>query len=413
MLRIIFTVFLSILILALAIASIFVDIAPDSSSNIKVRQIQTEKEDETFQQSDKIRVPVPASPESQQDEQVEPSSLAPPQSLPSVLVPLPIAMWKRLVDNYYSELEIFLIDEKIKTIIKTPVLGLTTSSQLIEINKQVSLIQLNGQRPVSFNESTDAVKYVYAFHDLVYEYFTDKIGDEVQNVEDIRNIWQTKRAQIRDFLIVLRLHHKGKIGFLDSHLSHSIFHGGQSWKNFDCDLEADWSKWDGAQHQYILQSPDVIEINKLWNELHKIDFNINENKFLLIAINRFMISYEKENPEDKILDLMICLESLLQGEQGELRFRLSIRTALFLETDKSKRNRIYKIVKKGYDVRSDIAHGGDASVVKIDEQEITLEQLVIEIEEYVRRSIKEFIKQLNDNKNRGTIIRKLDDSILL
>jgi len=318
-----------------------------------------------------------------------------------------------IIDDYYSELEIFLIDEKIKTIIKTPVLGLITSSQLIEINKQVSLIQLKGQRPVSFNESTDAVKYVYAFHDLVYEYFTDKIVGEAQNVEDIQNIWQTKRAQIRDLLIVLRLHHKGKIGFLDSHLSHSIFHGGQSWKNFDCDLEADWSKWNGDQHQYILQSSDVIEINKLWNELHKIDFNTNENKFLLIAINRFMISYEKGNPEDKILDLMICLESLLQGEQGELRFRLSIRTALFLETDKSKRNRIYKIVKKGYDIRSDIAHGGDASVVKIDEQEITLEQLVIEIEEYVRRSIKEFIKQLNDNKNRGTIIQKLDDSILL
>ena len=103
MVRLIFTVFFAILIPSLAIASIFVDIAPDSSSNIKVRQIQTEKEDETFQQSDKIRVPVPASPESQQDEQVEPSSLAPPQSLPSVSVPLPIEMWKRLVDNYYAE----------------------------------------------------------------------------------------------------------------------------------------------------------------------------------------------------------------------------------------------------------------------------------------------------------------------
>ncbi|MCV0367241.1 MAG: hypothetical protein K5798_08290 [Nitrosopumilus sp.] len=317
------------------------------------------------------------------------------------------------IDDYYSELEVFLIDEKIKTIIKTPVLGLRTSSQLIEINKQVSLIQLNGQRPVSYNESTDIIKYVYAFHDLVYEYFTDKIVDKDQNVEDLQNSWQTKRAQIRDLLIVLRLYRNGKIGFLDSHLSHSIFHGGQSWQNFDCDLEADWSKWDREQHPYILQSTEVVEINKLWNELHKIDFSINKNKFLLIAINRFMISYEKENPEDKILDLMICLESLLQDEQGELRFRLSIRTALFLETDKSKRNRVYKVIKKGYDIRSAIAHGGDASVIKIDEEEITLENLVVEIEEYVRRSIKEFIKQLNDNRNRGAIIQKLDANILL
>jgi hypothetical protein len=318
-----------------------------------------------------------------------------------------------IIDNYYSDLEIFFIDEKIKTIIKTPVLGLTTSSQLIEINKQVSLVQLIGQRPVSFGENTDVIKYVYAFHDLVYEYFTDKIEDNAQNVEDIDEIWQTKRAHIRDFLIVLRLHHNGKIGFLDSTLSHSIFHGGQMWHNFDCDLKSDWSKFNAVQHRYILQSSEINDINKLWGEIHKIDFNEDKNKFLLIAINRFMFSYEKENPEDRILDLMICLESLLQDEQAELRFRLSIRTALFLETDNLKRNRIYKIVKKGYDVRSEIAHGTDASIVHIDEQEITLENIVIEIEEYVRRSIKEFIYRINNNEKRNRIIQKLDDSILM
>lgn len=318
-----------------------------------------------------------------------------------------------MMDAYYNELEIFLIDGKIKSIIKTPVLGLITSAPLIKINDQVTLVKLNGQRPISFSESTELVKYAYAFHDLIYEYLTDKIEDNEQNPEDTHRIWQIKRSQIHDFLAILRLHRNGKIGFLDSNLSHPIFHGGQTWKNFNCDLEADWSKWDKDQHRYLLQPSDVIDINKLWYELHEINFNKDENKFLKIAINRFMLSYEEENPEDKILDLMICLEALLQDTPAELRFRLSIRTALFLETDNSKRNRIYKIIKKGYDIRSEIAHGTDASIVNIDGQEITLENLVIEIEECVRRSIKEFIKRINNNEKRAGIIQKLDDNILL
>jgi hypothetical protein len=313
---------------------------------------------------------------------------------------------QNLVNYYYSEIETFLIDDKIITIIKTPIIGLITDSSPIEINNDVSIVQLRGQRTIPYFGNTISVKYAYAFHDLIYRYSTEKFLD--QN-EEFHKIWQTKRGQIRDFLMVLRLYRRGKIGFLDSDLSYLIFHGGQTWKNFDCDLEEDWDKWD--KQGYSLQVKDVENINKLWKDIHSINFKTDENQFLTIALNRFMASYEDETPEDKIVDLMICLETLLQDKLLELRFRLAIRTALLLEKDNSKRKRIYKIIKKAYDVRSGIVHGDNSLNINNVEKEAELENLAMEVEECVRKTIKEFIERLNNNEKRSAIIEKLDDEL--
>lgn len=318
---------------------------------------------------------------------------------------------ENLVDQYYDDLELALIHNKIKIYIRTPVIGLFSSEKEIKINDEVSFVKLNGQRDVgSSHFNTSLVTYVMAFHDMIYKFYQKKIFEsEVQEKENKEKDWTTARAQIRDFMMVLRLYKAGKIGFLDSSLTYSISHAGNTWENQECGLESDWSKWE--KDPYLLTSNDVENIKKLWEELHKIDFQKSVNKFLLSTITRFMLSYQKEDLEDKILDLMICLEGLLLDTPAELSYRLSIRTALFSGQNTAERNRIFKVIKKGYNVRSGTVHGDETSTVTIDGTEISLKDLHKEIENYVRIAIKQFISKINNNETRSQIINSIDNSL--
>lgn len=307
--------------------------------------------------------------------------------------------------NYYSQIENFLFNNKIKMVITTPIIGLKTSNTVIRVNSEVCINQLAGQRKIPYYDSTEIVNYAFAFHDLVYEFYIDKeqLGD------DYHKIWQSKRALIRDFLIVLRLFKSGKIGFLDSNLLYTIFHGGQTWKNFDCDIGEEWHEWE--KKPYVLTIADIENVNQLWKDIHKIDFRDESNKFLSIAIDRFMTSYEKDSPHEKILDLIISLEALLQDTPAELSYRLSIRTAVLLEEENSKRNKIFKIIRQGYDARNKIAHGNEVDDVKIDGQTVKLQDLVEQIEECVRRSIKKIGTKISQGQTKKWIIAELENAL--
>jgi len=121
-----------------------------------------------------------------------------------------------------------------------------------------------------------------------------------------------------------------------------------------------------------------------------------------------MTSYEKDSAHEKILDLIISLEALLQDTPAELSYRLSIRTAVLLEEENSKRNKIFKIIRHGYDARNKIAHGNEVISVRIDDQEIPLQVLAYEVEECVRKAIKKIIIRISQGKNRKQIIEELE-----
>lgn len=314
-----------------------------------------------------------------------------------------------IVDSYYSDLEDFLINNKIKVRIATPIIGLRTDNKLIKINEEAFITQLEGQRKISFFGSTEMVTYVMAFHDLNYQFYMNKIFENAQSSDETEKDWKVARIHIRDFMMVLRLFRTGKIGFLDSNLTYSISHAGNTWQNQDCGLEDDWNGWE--KEPFVLLTKDVDEINQLWTDLHKIDFMKDNNQFLLSAINRFMYSYEKNYVEDRIVDLIICLESLLQDNQPELRYRLAIRTALFLGNSAHDRNRIYNIIRKGYEIRNKTVHGDVPAIISIQGQQLTTAQLAKEIEEYARLSIKRFIQKINNNEKRETVVQKLDENL--
>ena len=77
--------------------------------------------------------------------------------------------------------------------------------------------------------------------------------------------------------------------------------------------------------------------------------------------------------EDRILDVAMALERMYELDQGEISYKLKTRAACYLESTTDARNRVFKEVKKLYDLRSAIVHGREKNRGTSGEQESTFE----------------------------------------
>ena len=103
-----------------------------------------------------------------------------------------------------------------------------------------------------------------------------------------------------------------------------------------------------------------------------------------VATRRLSLGMERRLLIDKIIDYMTGLEALyLPDGNEELSFRLSLRVALLLYSDKIERKRKYYFIRKLYGTRSNIIHGNTYTLNPIE---------ITELEEILRLSIKLWIK---------------------
>lgn len=130
---------------------------------------------------------------------------------------------------------------------------------------------------------------------------------------------------------------------------------------------------------------------------------IREGRFpnLVLALRRFNYSYERSRPEDRLIDQMIAFETLFLADIGdddrsEKRFRLALRVSYFLDPGPN-RKAINLDMKKAYDMRSTVVHGGDSSK--------TLEDIAKKTEEYLRQSLVKFIERAMQQSGTGNLIR--------
>jgi hypothetical protein len=75
------------------------------------------------------------------------------------------------------------------------------------------------------------------------------------------------------------------------------------------------------------------------------------------ALRRFNQAFRFSENTSNIIDLIVCLESMMDVQQEELRRRLSQRVALLLSNTESKRRSIYELVSTAYNIRNALAHG--------------------------------------------------------
>ena len=98
---------------------------------------------------------------------------------------------------------------------------------------------------------------------------------------------------------------------------------------------------------------NLIEfIERFWGVLDNIAGNLR------IAISRLSSSYEKRDLADRLIDLVIALESLFgDGEAGGIAYKVAMRGACWMHAAESDRHAAFRTIKKFYGYRSRVVHG--------------------------------------------------------
>jgi len=151
-----------------------------------------------------------------------------------------------------------------------------------------------------------------------------------------------------------------------------------SASNFSCQGNSKLVSFSVAelkQASEFLKESIVIESDKLKSA--------NSYKYGRITISNYFIQHARSCSDLGLKMTSYCssLETLFSNDNTELSHKLAERVAHFLSVDKIKRINLFKLMKKAYEVRSKVVHGGTFKPEKIKE----IETLIIEVDKICRQ----------------------------
>lgn len=123
---------------------------------------------------------------------------------------------------------------------------------------------------------------------------------------------------------------------------------------------------------YLLSNNEIRIFKKFFNEYMRNFSNINRELPFVNAIRRLSSSIQKISLEEKIIDLMISLESLFSDGAHEMTFKISVRMSFLLGRNIQETKFLNKFIKEAYALRSQIVHGNKIKRMRIDGKNLTL-----------------------------------------
>lgn len=166
-----------------------------------------------------------------------------------------------------------------------------------------------------------------------------------------------------------------------------------------------------SNKKMILNKRKMKELFEFFHKYQDLNFSEREMKFLQVAINRFSSAIENENSEDKIVDYVIALESLLLSSPGEASLRISARTAVLLGKNDDEREFLWKFMRQSYNLRSGIVHGEGLRKFVIDEKSFDIDEITAQLESITRKAIKKMLNLINSYENQNKILDEIDLSM--
>ena len=131
-----------------------------------------------------------------------------------------------------------------------------------------------------------------------------------------------------------------------------------------------------------------------------------EHGSFALALRRLETSAERLSREDRLIDCWIAFEALFAPDtKTELRFRASLRIARYLGSDGEERRAIAGGLRKAYDWRSHVVHGGDDPKPKELKRMGELDDAVSLCEQTLRRVLSKWLLAPAD-------LREIDDLFL-
>ncbi|OPY86690.1 MAG: hypothetical protein A4E71_01383 [Smithella sp. PtaU1.Bin162] len=311
----------------------------------------------------------------------------------------------------YSKIEKALYSDKIELERLTPLCGFLTDSPNFVLDDKLSIVKLSDPEVlqmlrlgIKIGDTFGQEDFIHHIHQFAIKltYDLPKIagdGDIQGNID--AHIPYVNGTLEQKLLSALRLFKEGKIYALGTVVrSNSIFNVGVSY-NLGTTSRA------FIENKFQLSETERDKFIKFW-EVYQ-GTNIPENNFLSVAIRRFSQANERVSTEDKIIDLFISAEALFLSSggsfQGELKYRLSHRAAMFLDDEKDKQREVFKFMQKAYDVRSAIVHGTALNLPKKDDgMPYLLEEFCKRLESDLRVAINKTIKQASTAKNPNKVL---------
>ena len=139
---------------------------------------------------------------------------------------------------------------------------------------------------------------------------------------------------------------------------------------------------------------------------------IAQQHYLITSIRRFNASYNNKHIGDRIADLCISLETLLNDSPGEITLKLSLRVALLLGDTEDNREYLWRFIKKCYNVRSEIVHGKKRKVITVMGNTLTDHQTAQRLENVTRQAITKVVLLQEEISNQKNLLDSLDCSIV-
>ena len=108
----------------------------------------------------------------------------------------------------------------------------------------------------------------------------------------------------------------------------------------------------GSQGDYTLTDKEAKELSK--RLIPKYEFNgLTE-----LAIKNFTVSYDLTDVQIRFITLVTCLESLFNQGKNQIAHTMARHLSIIISDDKGQFQENYKQIKKLYNMRSSIVHGG-------------------------------------------------------
>ncbi|MBA2486658.1 MAG: hypothetical protein H0V35_11275 [Nitrospira sp.] len=89
----------------------------------------------------------------------------------------------------------------------------------------------------------------------------------------------------------------------------------------------------------------------------------NDTHYLQVPVRRLVTSGLRKDREDSFIDCVIGLEALLstESERTELSYKFRVRGSVILSKRRQERKELIAMLKRLYDLRSRLVHGGRVS----------------------------------------------------
>ncbi len=227
-------------------------------------------------------------------------------------------------------------------------------------------------------------------------------GTRTQLLQQVHEEWL---ATCRNALIALRLSRDGMVGF---DRAYYVCTGPAIFPEYSAVWREDSFASTNYGTMYSLVDEDVERTRAQIKLVQKHE----SSKALNLACDRFLQSYTQLRPENRLIDLVVALESLLT-DKDDLSYKFRLRGAALMRHKRSAQD-TYALLQDMYSARSQAVHDG------LSWQEITkkLPVKLNECEDVCREAIGAVLEQYNDlvsgvsGKEKARLTQGLDRVIL-